>query len=412
MDDEKQQEHAGPAELPENRDGYPPDVRIVRRDGREVILIGTAHVSRESVDLVRRVIEIEHPDCVCVELDAQRHRALSEKSRWENLDLKQIIRQKQLTTLLVNLLLGSYQKKIGQKLGVAPGTELLEATRAAHDLGVPVELCDRNIRITMLRAWRSMSFIQKMKLLVGILSGLFEDQEISEEDLRRLRQQDVLSELLNELSQTMPSLKRVLLDERDIYLTEKIRRSQGRRIVAVVGAGHMSGIVEALENQDDDQAVDLEEISVIPPVSPIWKIIGWGIPAVIVGSLILIGLTQGGRVAGDNAWFWILANGIPAAVGAIIALAHPVTIILAFVAAPITSLTPVIGAGYVTAFIQVLMRPPLVKDFQTLAEDVAKARMWWRNRLLKVFLCFLLPGFGSFIGTWVGGFEIIKNLFS
>lgn len=411
MDDEPQQESTGPAALPDGRDGYPSEVRIIRKNGREFVLIGTAHVSRESADLVRRVIEIEKPDCVCVELDAQRHKALAQKTRWENLDLKQIIRQKQLTTLLVNLLLGSYQKKIGQKLGVAPGTELLEATRVAHDLDVPVELCDRNIRTTMLRAWRSMSFIQKMKLLVGVLAGLFEDQEISEEDLRKLRQQDVLTELMAELATAMPSLKRVLIDERDTYLTEKIRRSQGRRIVAVVGAGHMNGIVEALENQDGGQPVDLEDISIIPPVSPIWKIIGWGIPAVIVGSIVLIGITQGGAVAGDHAWFWILANGLPAAAGAIIALAHPVTIILAFLAAPITSLTPVIGAGYVTAFIQALMRPPLVKDFQSLSEDAGRVRMWWRNRLLKVFLCFILPGIGSFIGTWVGGFEIITNLF-
>ncbi len=411
MDDEKQQESAGPVELPEGREGYPQEVRIVRRNDREFVLVGTAHVSRESADLVRRVIEIEKPDCVCVELDAQRHKALAEKTRWENLDLKQIIRQKQLTTLLVNMLLGAYQKKIGQKLGVTPGTELLEATRAAHDLDIPVELCDRNIRTTMLRAWRSMGFVQKMKLMVGVLAGLFEDQEISEEDLRKLRQQDVLTELMDELATAMPSLKRVLIDERDTFLTEKIRRSQGQRIVAVVGAGHMNGIVKALENDEGDQPVDLEDISVIPPVSPVWKVVGWGIPAVIIGSLVLIGVTQGGAVAGDNAWFWILANGIPAAIGAIIALAHPVTIILAFVAAPITSLTPVIGAGYVTAFIQVLMRPPLVKDFQSLGEDVGKVRMWWRNRLLKVFLCFILPGFGSFIGTWVGGFEIIKNLF-
>jgi len=245
MDEEKQQEQAGPADLPEGRENYAPEVKIIHKNGREFVLIGTAHVSRESADLVRRVIEIEKPDCVCVELDAQRHKALAEKTRWENLDLKQIIRQKQLTTLLVNLLLGTYQKKIGQKLGVAPGTELLEATRAAHDLEIPVELCDRNIRTTMLRAWRSMSFIQKMKLLVGILAGLFEDQEITEQDLRRLRQQDVLSELMAELATAMPSLKRVLIDERDTYLTEKIRRSLGRRIVAVVGAGHMSGIVQA-----------------------------------------------------------------------------------------------------------------------------------------------------------------------
>jgi pheromone shutdown-related protein TraB len=400
-----------------SRADYPQEVRIVTCGDREFVLVGTAHVSRESADLVRQVIELEKPDCVCVELDAQRFKALSQKNRWESLDLKQVIRQKQLTTLLINLLLGSYQKKIGGKLGVAPGTELLEATRCAEELGLPVELCDRHIRVTMLRAWRSMSFIQKMKLLTGVLAGIFDDGEISEEDLRELRKQDVLSELMNELSVAMPSLKRVLIDERDVFLAEKIRRSEGNRLVAIVGAGHMDGILaqfDKWENEPADGAttIDLEEISTIPPISPIWKFVGWGIPAIIIGSIGVIAWTQGGAAAGENAMFWTLANGIPSAIGALIALAHPVTILTAFIAAPITSLTPVIGAGYVTAFVQVMLQPPLVKDFQTLAEDVSHARMWWRNRLLKVFLTFMLPGFGSLIGTWIGGYEIITNLFS
>ncbi len=399
----------------ETREEYPQEVRILSSGDREIILVGTAHVSRESADLVRQVIELEKPDCVCVELDTQRFQALSQKNRWENLDLKQVIRRKQLTTLLINMLLGSYQKKIGRKLGVAPGTELLEAARAAEECGLPVELCDRQIRVTMLRAWRSMSFFRKMKLLSGILAGIFDDGEITEEDLRRLRKQDVLTELMNELSEAMPSLKQVLIDERDLYLAEKIRRSRGDRVVAVVGAGHMEGILEQFrrwETEQNHQPVDLEEISTIPPISPVWKAAGWGIPAIIVGSILLIGLKHGGAAAGENAMFWTLANGIPSALGALIALAHPITILSAFIAAPITSLTPVIGAGYVTAFVQVLLRPPLVKDFQSLSEDVAHLRMWWRNRLLKVFLTFMLPGLGSLIGTWIGGYQIIKNLFS
>lgn len=375
---------------------------------RTIVLIGTAHVSQESADLVRRVIEEEKPDRVCVELDSQRYQALSQKQRWENLDLKQVIRRKQLSTLLVNLLLASYQKKIGQQLGVLPGTELLEAARAAEESDIPVDLCDRNIRITLLRAWRSMSLWQKAKLMAGLMAGIFDGNELSEDDLRELRRKDVLSELMQDLARVMPALKRVLIDERDSFLAEKIRSADGRRIVAVVGAGHVAGIRAILGGRAAD---DLEEINSIPPTLPVWKWVGWGIPVLILGSLALIAWTKGGSVAGENLKYWILANGIPSGLGAVLAMAHPLTILTAFVAAPITSLTPVIGAGYVTAFVQAYVRPPLVRDFQTVTEDASSMRMWWSNRLLRVLLAFVLPSLGSVIGTYLGGYEIISNLF-
>ncbi len=395
------------ANVPQERN-YPQDVEIVEIDGREFIIVGTAHISQQSADLVREVIEKESPDVVCVELDAQRYKALSEKKRWESLDLKTIIRQKHLSSLIVYLLLGSYQKRLGVKLGVMPGVELLEATKVAKEHDIPIELCDRDIRITLRRAWNSMAFTQKMQFMTSGLVGIFDTQEISEEQMAELRQKDVLSEMMNELGEAMPVLKRVLIDERDTYLAEKMRRSKGEKVVAVVGAGHVQGIVKALQEQSSS---DLTEIEVIPPMSSMWKFVGWGIPAIIIGSLIYIGWDKGAAAAGDNALYWILANGIPCAIGAILARGHILTIIASFIAAPFTSLTPVIGAGYVAAFVQAYFQPPVVKEFQAVSEDVLQFGKWWSNKLLRVFLVFLLTGLGSAIGTWVGGVEIVKNLF-
>jgi pheromone shutdown-related protein TraB len=392
----------------EQERNYSPDVHIVRVDGREFILVGTAHISQKSAELVREVIEEERPECVCVELDPQRYKSLSLKKKWESLDLKALIRQKQLSTLLINLLLASYQKKLGDKLGVMPGVELLEATKVANELNLPISLCDRDIRITLRRAWHSMSFWNKMKLLTAGLAGIFENQEISEEKLSEIRQKDVLSELIGELGKIMPVLKIVLIDERDTYLARKIKESEGKKIVAVVGAGHVQGISEILQG---DSEPDLKEIEKIPPVSPVWKWIGWGIPAIILGSIAYIGWSKGAAAAGDNILFWILANGIPSALGALLAFGHPFTVLSAFFGAPFTSLTPVIGAGYVAAFVQVYFRPPLVKEFQAVSDDTGVFKRWWQNKLLRIFLVFLFTGIGSAIGTYVGAYEIISNLF-
>ncbi len=309
---------------------------------------------------------------------------------------------------MVNLLLASFQKRIGGKLGVAPGTELLAAIDAAKDAGIPYSLDDRDIRTTMLRAWRSMSLWQKSKLLSAVAASAFGEVELTEDDLRELREQDVLSGLMDELAGHMPTLKRVLIDERDRYLAEKIRNAPGARVVAVVGAGHVRGIRTVLEGPAPREPLDVERV---PPASPVWKWVGWSIPALIVGSLVLLAWTKGGAVAGHNLGIWILANGIPAAIGAVAGLAHPGTILAAFVAAPITSLSPLIGAGYVTAFVQAYLRPPRVRDFHDVAEDAAHPSAWWRNRLLKVFLAFLLPSLGSVLGTFVGGYKILSNLF-
>ena len=393
---------------PEKSRDYPDEVRFVEVAGRQFILVGTAHISQESTDLVRRVIETERPDCVCIELDTQRFEALSQKSRWETLDLRQVIRNQQLSALLVNLLLASYQKKLGGALGVTPGMELLEAARVAKELDIPVALCDRDVRVTLRRAWASMGLWKKATLMATLAVSIFEKPEISEEEMRKLRGQDVLSELMIEIGKALPDLKRVLIDERDGFLSQKISEVEGNRVVAVVGAGHLSGMVEMLSSGNP---IDIDEINTIPPMRPIMKWIGWGVPALILSAIVYIGITKGAAVAGQNLLFWIVANGIPTTIGAAISLGHPLVIVGAFFVAPVTSLIPIIGAGYVCAFMQAYMQPPVVAEFESVSDDVGVASRWWRSKLLRVFLVFLLTTFGSMIGTWVGGLEIFSNLF-
>ncbi len=384
-----------------------PEVHVLTVQDKTIILVGTIHVSRESADLVRAVIEEERPDAVCVELDARRYEALSQQQKWESFDLKEVIRKKQLSTMLANVLLASYQKRLGDQLGVLPGTEMLEAINVAKKHDIPIFLCDRDVRVTMRRAWRSTPFFKKSMLVSSLILSVFDTKPVSEESLQDLKKQDVLSEMMQELGKEIPTLKTALIDERDHYLAEKTLQAEGKTIVSVVGAGHVEGIKAILQGERGN----LDGLDVIPPVSPVWKWVGWAIPAIIVGSIALIGYQKGAAAAGDNAVFWIVANGVPSGLGAVLAWAHPFTIVVAVAGAPFTSLTPVIGVGYVTAFVQAYMQPPLVREFQTVAEDVAIPRRWWQSRLLRVFLAFLLPTIGSVIGTWVGGTRIVSNLF-
>jgi len=386
----------------------PRDVHVLELDDREIVLVGTAHISRESAELVREVIAKERPDCVCLELDARRYEALCEKRQFEALDLVEVIRRKQLATLFANLLLGAYQKRLGGRLGVVPGAEMVEAARAAEERGIPIALCDRDVRITLRRAWRSMSLWRKSRLFAELVVASFEKPSLSEEMLREIREGDVVSELLRELGEALPELKTALIDERDAWLAHKIRQAPGPRIVAVVGAGHVRGILAALRRPPE---VDLAELGRIPPAGRAVKIVGWGVPAAILGALAWIGLSQGAAAARDNLVFWIVANGVPTTLGALLAAAHPVAIACAFFVSPVTSLIPVIGAGYVLAFLQAWLAPPTVREFQTVGEDATRPARWWRNRLLKVLLVFLFTTLGSIVGTWVGGLEIASNVF-
>jgi len=390
---------------------YPNDVDIVRLDNRTIILVGTAHISAESVALVHRVIEQERPDCVCIELDERRHRALVEKNRWEGLDLRQVIRDRQLSTLLLNVVLSSYQKRLGGKLGVLPGTELLEAAETARALDIPVELCDRDIRITLRRAWSSLNFWEKSQLIGSGLVGLVEEQTLDEDALRRLRERDVLSELMDEIGRVMPSLRRVLIDERDAFLAQRIRQTSGDKIVAVVGAGHVAGMHAMLTHGSELTPEQMHEITRIPELAYGWKLLGWGLPLLLIACLALIAYTKGLGAASHSVRYWVLANGVPAAAGTLLALGHPLTVVAAFLSAPVTSLLPLIGVGHVTAFVQAYVHPPRVHEFSSVTEDIAIARQWWHSRLLRVLLVFMLSSIGGVIGAWFGGAKVLSNLF-
>ena len=388
---------------------YGNDVRVVDIPGKRLLLVGTAHLSQQSRELVARVIAEEQPDAVCVELDQRRYQSLVNRQSWENLDLKQIIRNRQLSLLFANLILASYQKRLGDQTGSPPGAELLQAAESAQELDIPLVLCDRDVRITLRRAWRNTPWLKKGSLLAALLASLFEKTELDETRLAEMRRQDVLSELMQELGEALPNTKRALIDERDLYMAEQIRQAAGERIVAVMGAGHLEGVSRLL---GEDHSAELPEITRVAPVSRGWKIAAWAIPVLIVLALVAGGFRHGPEQFNANAIYWVLVNGIPAALGAALAFAHPATVVAAFCGAPITSLSPLIGVGYVCAFVQVMLCPPLVREFEQAHQDISSFSGWWRSRLLRLFLVFFFSSLGSMLGTFLGGWRIFSTLFS
>ena len=365
-------------------------------EDREITLIGTAHVSRESADLVVKVIEEEKPDTVCVELCESRYKAIKQKNQWQNTDLIKVIREKKSFLLLSNLLLTSFQKKIGQKLGVKPGEEMIRAMEAADSVGAHIHLADRDIRITLSRTWRLMGLWTKMKLLAQLVTSMGEVDSIKEEDIEKMKDKDVLETLLSEIGETLPELRRILIDERDKYLTEKIRSAPGKRIVAVVGAGHVPGI-----KRDWNEAIDLNALDELPPKGKLFSFLKWGIPALVVG-LIVLGFFYAGSSAGTHMikW-WVLANSVFAGLGAAIALAHPLTILSAIVASPITSLNPMIAAGWVAGLVETLIGKPKVKDFENLPADILSLKGFWKNKITRILLIVVFTNLGSSLGAFV-----------
>ncbi len=384
------------------------DIKRLMIDNREYVLVGTAHISQESVETVRAAIQEENPDTVCVELDEQRHRALRNPRHWESLNLIQVLKQGQAPFLLANLALASFQKRMGLQTGVKPGAELAAAAEATEALGKNLQLVDREIRTTLLRAWRKAGFWKKMTLLATLLASLFESQELNEEELAKLRQTDTLSAMLDEMAEVLPMVKTILVDERDTYMAHHIRQAPGEKIVAIVGAAHMPGILKKLEQTFSTE--EIKELTVIPAKSGVSKALPWLIPAIVLGLFVAGFMTGNTQQLADAAVAWILANGVLSALGALIALGHPLTILTAFIAAPITSLNPTIGAGFVTGLVQAFIAPPQVKDMEHVAEDIAKLSGWWRNRLTRVLLVFILSSLGSALGTLVA-FGWLKDLF-
>jgi pheromone shutdown-related protein TraB len=389
--------------------GTPDDVTRVDLPEKTVYLVGTAHISQHSVEEVRQAIAELEPDCVCVELDAQRLEALRDPNRWKNLDLVAALRTGKGVFLLANLALSSFQRRMGLHTGVRPGAELAEAVAVAEARGLRVELVDRPIRATLLRAWRQTGFFRKIMLAATLLASAFESPEIDEEELARLREKDTLSALLEDIGQALPSAKHILIDERDRYMAGKIREASGRVVVAVVGAGHVPGIERELSGGRATTADEIGSLEEVPPKPWVSRLIPWAIPAVVVALFVV------GFLAGDTsklteaAWAWVLANGCFAALGALLAMGHPLTVVSAFAAAPITSLNPTVGAGMVTGVVQAWVGKPRVDDVENLVDDLTHWSGWWANRVSRVLLVFVFSNLGSSLGTFVA-FGWLKEL--
>ena len=380
--------------------------RIHTKDGREIVLVGTAHISQASKELVHEVIERESPDTVCVELDDGRLKSIQDPDRWKNTDLKDVIRKKQLATLIANLVLGSYQKRMGAQTGVKPGSELKEAVNVANSKNIPIVLADRDIKITLKRTWACTPWYRKFSLLGGLFASIFDKTEISEEELQKIKEKDALNSMMQEFGHTFPEVKQVLIDERDQFLASKIKNAQGNKIVAIIGAGHLRGIASIIE--EDKELPSEESISVIPKGASLWKIIGWTITFLIIASIALIGYVAGIEKAGQLRLQWAMLTGGGAMLGTIIAGGHPVTILVALVMAPFTGLTPLVGVGFFTALTQVYMRPPRVQEMETLTDDIWQVKRWWKNRVTRVILCFLCPGIPAIIGKILAIFKIYQ----
>ena len=369
--------------------------RLAYQD-KDVILVGTAHISRESAELVKRAIAEESPDTVCVELCRSRYESMTQRKAWQDTDLIKAIKEKKAFLLLSNLMLASFQKKIGQKLGIKPGQEMLQALETAEAVGADIILADREIRVTLARTWRLMGLWTKVKLFAEFLSSVGNLEEIKEEDIEKLKEQDVLEALLAEIGESLPELRRILIDERDRYLAYKIRTAPGEKIVAVVGAGHVPGIQQYWE-----KPVDIESLEQMPPKGRLIPVLKWGVPALIC-ALIILGFFTAGKVAAAHmVTWWLVANASLAGLGAALALGHPLTILCAVLASPLTSLNPMIAAGWVAGVVEALISKPKVKDFEKLPEDIASLKGFWRNKITRVLMVVVFTNVGSALGAFV-----------
>lgn len=371
----------------------------VEAHGKVFHLVGTAHISRKSVEEVREAVETLNPDCVCVELDAERLEALKNPNRWDKLNLGEAIRKGRGPFLMANLAMAAFQKKLGLSTGVKPGEELAEAVRAAEERSIRTELVDRNIRTTLLRAWRKTGFWKKNWLLSSLLASAFDDTKIDEEELARLKESDTLSNLMDEMAKIVPSIKEILIDERDVYMAGKLARAQGENIVAVVGAGHMPGLTKAL--QRDVTESELAALDVIPEKSLLSRSLPYAIPTLVIGMFVAGFFWADPTKVKEALIAWALITGSLAALGAALALGHPVTIITAFVAAPVTTLHPAIGVGMFTGVVQAWAGKPRVRDAEKLLDDLSCWKGWWTNRVSRVLMVFFLSSLGASIGTFV-----------
>jgi pheromone shutdown-related protein TraB len=375
-------------------------------EDKELILIATAHVSHESVDLVKQVIESEQPDSVCVELDEGRFESVMNPKKWRETDIVKIIKSKKVVAMLANLALSSYQKKIAKKLNIQVGREMIQGIESAKENGAELILADRNIQTTFMRIWRKLTFFEKIKLFFSFfLSFDKEEASLTEEDLQNMLKDDILESLLKDLRKQFPTIGEVLLSERDQYLAAKIKEAPGKKIVAVLGGAHVPGVKEEIYKTQD-----LDRITHIPPAPKWTKAIGWAIPIAIV-AIIIYSFFQSMQTGIEQISAWVLWNGAFSALFTALALGHPLSILTAFVVAPISSLNPLMAAGWFAGLVEATLRKPTVDDVGKVPEDFYSFKGFFKNRFLRILLVVIMANIGSMIGTFIAGLDIIKNVF-
>lgn len=380
-------------------------------NGRSFLLVGTAHVSQRSIEEVTGSIESGHPDVVAIELDQKRFENLSDPESWRTMDLIKVFRQKQGFLMLANVVLSAYQKRMGAEAGVRPGDEMLAAIVKARELSIPQVMVDRPIAITLRRAWAKNSLWGKCKLLSALVTSAFSKDSIDVQQVEELKERSEMDSMMKELSEYLPAIKEVLIDERDRYLASKIWQCTGKSVLAVLGAGHLSGVQAHLEKLAAGEASpDCTDISEVPKKTLGAKIASWTVPVLIV-ALIVLGFVYGGKKSGWNMLgAWVLWNGILAAVGALAAGAHPLAVLVSFAGAPLTSLCPFIGIGIVSGIVQAAVCKPKVSDMEAMSQDATSFSGFYRNRILRALLVFMFSSIGSSIGTFVAGASFVKTI--
>lgn len=385
--------------------------KILNLGGRTITLVGTAHVSKESIEEVRSTIKEINPDCVAIELDEKRAESIQNKEKYSQLDVVKVLKRNEGFLLLANLILASYQRRMGLNMGVKPGDEMLAAMETAKELNIPSAMVDRPIQVTLRRAWAKNSLWGKCKLLSSLIASAFSKEEVSAEEIENLKDRNEMDSMMSELSEYMPVIKEVLIDERDRYLASKIWDASGNNVVAILGAGHLPGVEAHLAKlAAGEESSNVDDISFVPAKGISGKLIAWLIPLIII-ALLAAGFILGGKENGvENLISWIGWNGAFAAIGTLAAGGNIITIFAAFILAPITSLCPVVGVGLFTGIIQASVTKPKVSDMETLQDDISSVKGVYKNRILKVLLVFVLSSIGSSIGTFAGGADIIKNI--
>ena len=379
-------------------------VRLAYQD-KEIILIRTAHVSQESADLVKRVIDEEKPDSICIELDEGRYQNLQNPKSWEHTDVIQVIKTKKTGFLLANIVLGSFQKNIARQLGTVVGQEMLQGIKSAKETGAELVLADRNIQITFLRIWRKLGLWEKTKLFFSLLFSFGEEIELSSEDVNDLLKDETLESVVSEMRKKFPVIGEILISERDQYLANKIKEAPGKKVVAILGGAHVPGVKEEIFKRQD-----IDRITEVPRGSPVFKIIGWAIPAIIIG-LFIYGFSINIQTGLQQLSVWVMWNSALAALFTALVLGHPLSILTALVAAPFTSMNPFLACGWLAGLVEASIRKPTVQDINNISQDIFSFKRFFRNRFLKALAVVIMANIGSSIGTFIAGTNIVKNLF-